>query len=60
MPEAEEILASLERIANGATTVAMAWHVLLLLGVAAMVAGLRPSPRALAWTCLVPSPPVPQ
>jgi hypothetical protein len=54
MPEAEEILASLERITNGATAVAIAWHVVLFVTFAAIVAGFRPSRRALAWMSLLP------
>ena len=54
MPTTEEILASLERITNDATTLAVAWHVVLVVTFAAIGAGFRPSRRALAWMSLLP------
>lgn len=54
MPAAKDILASLERIANAATMVAIAWHIVLFVAFAAIVAGFRPRRRSLAWMSILP------
>ncbi|HEX6273866.1 MAG TPA: hypothetical protein VFZ53_12550 [Polyangiaceae bacterium] len=54
MPESGELLTSLERITNGATTLAIVWHAVLLIAVGAVVGGARPSRRGLAWMTVLP------
>jgi hypothetical protein len=54
MPSASEILASLQAIANDAATLAIVWHAVIFLALAAVAAGFRPSGRNLAWIALLP------
>jgi hypothetical protein len=54
IPAASEILSSLATVANGATTLAIVWHVLVFVAFVAVAAGFRPSVRVLAWMSVLP------
>ena len=45
MPNATEILDGLSAIANQASGIAVAWHIVIAMSLAALVAGWRPSQR---------------
>lgn len=54
MPSAEEILAGLSAIANGAVPAAVGWHVVLGAVLVALLAGWRPSQRVAGVALAVP------
>jgi hypothetical protein len=54
MPSSEAILAGATSIANDWRAVAMAWHLVLVIAVATIVRGWRPSNRGAAYALSVP------
>src|SRR4029078_5476094 len=54
MPATADVLESLNDIANGWPYVAMGWHLMFGMLLAALVFGWRPSKRALGWKLTVP------
>jgi len=54
MPSSSEILASLGRIANQASVVAIAWHVVVGLAVVSLIVGFKPNQRTAALLLSVP------
>jgi hypothetical protein len=54
MPTSSEILASLQRIANEASVVAVVWHLVVGLAIVALAFGFRPSIRSAALSLSLP------